>query len=379
MTIDIITIILCAALPVLTALAIAANPLWRRLRPTQSTSTTESEALPPLSVIMSVHDNGQELEHNLPALLSQDYPAGYEVIVVDESSHDDTGDVLKRLRLAHPNLYTTFIPESSHYLSRRKLGLTVGVKAAKNEWLVFTDADCKPASDQWLAALASHCTADKDLVLGHTAYDSYTSAYRRYDQTLNLHRSLRRARRTAYRYNGHALALRKSLFIEREGFIGNLKYLRGEFDFIVNEYAADGRTDIAIDPEARMEQDCPSKRAWLNDHLFYMETRRHLSRSISYRLPTIVDGTLLHLNYLLQVASIAAAAALGRWLELGVAAFCLVLLYTLRAVAARRAFTPLGESLPWGLVPLMELRSAWQWLALRIRYARADEYDFIRK
>lgn len=379
MTIDTITIILCTALLVLTALAIAANPLWRRLRPAPTLPTTGSEALPPLSVVMSVHDNGPELERNLPALLSQDYEAGYEVIVVDESSHDDTGDVLKRLRLSHPNLYTTFIPESSHYLSRRKLGLTVGVKAAKHEWLVFTDADCKPASDKWLAALASHCTADKDLVLGHTAYDSETSAYRRYDQLLNLHRSLRRARRTAYRYNGHALALRKGLFVEREGFIGNLKYLRGELDFLVNEYAAAGRTGIAIEPEARLVQNCPTKRVWLNDHLFYMETRRHLSRSFSYRLPILVDGTLLHASYILQVGAIAAAASLGRWVEMGVAAFCLVLLYLLRAVAACRAFKTLGERLPWGLVPLMELRSAWQWLALSIRHARADKYDFVRK
>lgn len=378
MLIDTLTIIVCVALPMLTALAIAANPLWLRPKSAQATPAND-EARPRLSVVMSVHDNAHELERNLPALLSQDYAAGYEVIVVDESSTDDTEDVLKRLKHSHPNLYTTFIPRSSHYLSRRKLGLTVGVKAAKGEWIVFTDADCKPRGDQWLAALASHCTEGKDLVLGYTSYADGTSAFRRFYQLLEQWRALRSARRTAYRYGGHALAMRRSLFVEGDGFREDLKYLRGEYDFLVNEYAAPHNTAIATEPEARLVQDEPSHTTWLNDHLFYMETRRHLNRSLSFRLPVIAGGTLLHLSYILQVATIAASATFGRWLELGVAAFCLAMLYTLRAVAACRAFKPMGERLPWWLIPLMELRMAWSWTGFFIRHARADKYDFIRK
>lgn len=379
MPIDTLTIILCVALPMLTALAIAANPLWRRPKPAQEHPTTESEPLPPLSVIMSVHDNAQELERNLPTLLSQDYPPGFDIIVVNESSTDGTEDVLKRLKLKHPNLYTTFIPRSSHYLSRRKLALTVGVKAAKTEWLIFTDADCKPLSDQWLKSMASHCTDGKDIVLGYTSYADGAPAYWRFDQLLCQWRTMRSAQRTAYRYGGHNLALRKSVFLQHEGFLGNLKYLRGEYDFMVNEYATDGRTGIAIEEEARMQQDRPSKRAWVNAHLFYMATRRNLSRSLAHRLPIAIGGTLLHAAYIAPVAVAAVSAWQGRWLELGVAVACLAVLHCLRAYAACRAFKPMGETLPWASVPMMELWAAWRFAGFSIKYARADQYDFIRK
>lgn len=379
MTIDTITLILCAALGLLTVLAIVANPLWRRPVPPKESDTTDSEALPPLSVVITVHDNAQELERNLPVLLSQDYAAGYEVIVVDESSHDDTADVLKRLRLAHPNLYTTFIPESSHYLSRRKLALTVGVKAAHHEWIVFTDADCRPDTDQWLTAMGSHCQSSCDMVMGYTRLSAESPARWRYDHLVNQWRCMGKARKTAYRYNGHSLALRKSVFIAHNGFLGNLKYLRGEYDFLVNEYAVSGRTDIALEPQAHVTQDVPSRRSWTNSHLFYMETRRHLMRSLAYRLPNILCHTLFHLTFVVLIAAIACVAVFSRWIELAVASVCLIVLYGVRSWTARRAFKPLGEHLPWVLLPLFELTMAWQWLAFRLRHARADKYDFIRK
>lgn len=375
MYIDTLTMVVCTALPLLAALAAAANQLWLRPRDAHG----ESGAMPPLSVIMSVHDNAPELERHLPALLTQDYAPGYEVIVVDESSTDGTEDTLKRLKLQHPNLYTTFIPSTSHYLSRRKLALTVGVKAARNEWLVFTDADCKPRGDQWLKALAAHCTEDNDIVLGYTTYEEGTPARWRFGQLLRQWRALRSARRTAYRHAGHNLALRKSVFLGHDGFLGNLKYLRGEYDFMVNEYATKGRTGIAIEAEAHIVQDRPTKRAWLNDRLYYMETRRHLSRSAAFRLPALLCALLLHTGYVAALATMGLAAATNRWLELGVAALSLLLLHTLRAVAARRALKPLGERLPWAAVPLMELWEAWGHLGLSLRHARADKYDFIRK
>ena len=69
---------------------------------------------------MAVHDNAQELERNLPAFLTQDYAPGYEIIIVDESSTDETEDVLKRFKHQHNNLYTTFIPDSFFLIVRKK-------------------------------------------------------------------------------------------------------------------------------------------------------------------------------------------------------------------------------------------------------------------
>ena len=90
------------------------------------------------SVIIAVFDNARELEENLPAFLTQTYEPGYEVIVVDESSTDNTEDVLKLFKNDYPHLYSTFLPKPNRRVVRRKQAFNVGVKASKNEWIIIT-------------------------------------------------------------------------------------------------------------------------------------------------------------------------------------------------------------------------------------------------
>ena len=82
---------------------------------------------------MTVYDHAHELEEHLPAFLTQEYEPGYEVIVVDESSTDETDDVLKLQKQSYPHLYTTFLPKPNRNITRLKLALTIGVKAAKKD------------------------------------------------------------------------------------------------------------------------------------------------------------------------------------------------------------------------------------------------------
>ena len=89
------------------------------------------------SVIMPVCDQAVELEQNLPAFLTQEYESGYEVIVVDENSTDNTEDVLKLLKQDYPHLYSTFLPKPHMQTLRRKNALNIGSKAAKNEWIII--------------------------------------------------------------------------------------------------------------------------------------------------------------------------------------------------------------------------------------------------
>lgn len=105
---------------------------------------------------MTVFDNGKDLEENLPAYLTQQYEPGYEVIVVDESSTDNTDDVLKLMKQQYPHLYTTFLPKPDIHLVRKRLALTIGVKAAKNEWIIFTDIKAFPKDNTWLQTISDN-------------------------------------------------------------------------------------------------------------------------------------------------------------------------------------------------------------------------------
>ena len=109
-----------------------------------------------ISLIIVVHDQAEVLSQNLPQFLSIAKETEAEVIVVDDMSTDTTSDVLKQLRGEYDNLYTTFLPQSVIINpSRMRLALTVGVKAARGEYIAIADINRPPISASWLADLAN--------------------------------------------------------------------------------------------------------------------------------------------------------------------------------------------------------------------------------
>ena len=120
------------------------------------------------SIIMTVYDQARELEENLPAFLQQEYgPGEYQVIVVDESSTDRTPDVLKLFKSEYPHLYSTFLPKPNRLIIRRKLAFHLGVKASKNEWIIFTKINRKPMATDILKAIADALDDTAEVTLGY--------------------------------------------------------------------------------------------------------------------------------------------------------------------------------------------------------------------
>ena len=145
------------------------NKLYIHNKETVYTTDVNAEN-PPLSVIIVAKDAADELQENLPFILEQDYPE-FEVIVIYDRSADDCDDTLKLLEDKYPNLYHTFIPDSARYISHKKLGITMGIKASRHEWLVFTEPNCRPQSNQWLKQMARNFTPATEIVLGYSNYE----------------------------------------------------------------------------------------------------------------------------------------------------------------------------------------------------------------
>jgi poly-beta-1,6-N-acetyl-D-glucosamine synthase len=125
--------------------------------------------LPPVSVIICAKNEYENLKNHLPFVLEQDYP-DFEVIVVDDCSLDDTQDILNQYSLKYPHLKHTRIHHNDKFRHSKKLALTIGIKAAKNEHLLFTDADCYPAGNQWIKHMASNFHAGKEIICGYGGY-----------------------------------------------------------------------------------------------------------------------------------------------------------------------------------------------------------------
>jgi hypothetical protein len=393
---DSITILLSAILLFLTLLSAVLNPFLRfKRRPdTSNEATAEDDAatdadakLPPLSIIIAPHDQAESLERNLPELLSQDYPSGYVVIVVRDVSDRNTDDVLKRVKEqyeAHADnrphdatLYVTSIQDSSRFMSRRKLAITLGIKAAKTEWVLLTEAFSRPASDQWLKQMARTIDDDCNLVVGYTAYDDNASAFMRFER---LYREAYLMREddnaTAYHTLSTCLMLRKSEFMEGDGYLGNLQFIHGEFDFIVNKYARPDSTRLQLSPDAWMTEETPSHKTWLNRHIFYQETRRHLSRSLSHRAFVLLDHLFLHLSFLSAAAAAVYSALTARWLLLAFALVMLIAGWVVRTSIGRRAMRCFGVRVgALSYVPF-ELSLAWRYAGYFVRHAMASKLEF---
>ena len=133
--------------------------------------TTEDQTRP-ISIVMTVHDQAELLEQNLPAFLTLPYEGQYEVIVVDNMSTDDTPDVLKRMKAEYPRLYSTFLPSSVIVNpSRKRLALSVGAKAAHHDYIVLADIHRTPINADWLTGLAD---GEASLVFCNRKRDSVT-------------------------------------------------------------------------------------------------------------------------------------------------------------------------------------------------------------
>lgn len=336
----------------------------------------KNTSLPPISIVMAAHDNVRELEQHLPQLMEQDYPAGYEVIVVVSKGDDGTDDLLETMLRRYPNLYTTFVPDSSRYMSRKKLAVTLGVKAAKNEWILLTEPECSPVSSNWLQFMAGHCSESVDMVMGYSNYSDETSAYKRYERAMFQHRLLNETSRIAYRSEGQNLLFRKNMFLNGRGYDGNAQFVCGEYDFIVNKYADYGNTAAEQSPEAWLIEDVPTSKKWSNRHLFYMCTRKNLRRSFRHRLPFNVLQTLKHLWYLLLFGAIVVTGLMQQWIFFGIASVALVATFIIHALVCKKLADTYSLGIPAFKALVFDLSYIWRALFYKIKYMKADKYDF---
>ena len=245
---------LAAAVQLIFYLAYYMHPL-RHMRAEQEGRVHRSDARPPVSVIVYANNESESLRRNLDAFLTQEYPE-FEVIVVNDGSSDESEQVLSDFQERYANLYHTFVAEGARNLSRRKLALTLGIKAAKHDVVLLTNANCHPASPRWIETVARNFTDKTQLVVGHTRFERQSGPGQRFIAFDLLLRSLRiygyTLSHTPYVADGSNLAYRKSLFFENKGFAKYMHLHIGDDDLFVNQVATRRNTKLELAPESHM-------------------------------------------------------------------------------------------------------------------------------
>ena len=375
MEITTITLTISSVVLLLAAVSPMVSPLFRLPKKDEEDSACIGESKDkPISVVIISHDNAPELEKHLPAFLSQKYNADYQVIVVADKSDSD---VIKRFS-NDPHLYATFMPLSSRYISRKKLAITLGIKAAKYPWVIITDAWCTPESDEWLRSFASHINDSSDVVLGYSNYEEDAPSHFHYENIIDASQNLRLAQKNhAYASASRLVAIKKENFLAQDGFLGNLKYMRGEYDFLVNKFGRNGNTATAFTPSAFLSEDTPFSKRWSENHLFAINTGRHLDGHWLATMIRQIDFGMMNITNLAIIAAITYGALKEDWITLGAGILALIIEYVGISLVAKRAFKRFQCLVNPFLTPLMAFYQPLRNFGWRLRYYLANKNDFI--
>jgi glycosyltransferase involved in cell wall biosynthesis len=262
-------------------------------------------------VVICAKNEEENLRQFLPRVLEQDYP-NFEVVVVNDSSTDHTEDLLSEMSVRYKHLRYTSIPVNEKFAHGKKLALTIGLKAAKHDHVVLTDADCYPVSDQWLQMMASNLTGEKQIVLGYGGYEQGRGLLNliiRYETVFTAIQYFSRAiKGRPYMGVGRNLAYEKALFFKNKGFAGHYHLASGDDDLFVNQHANERNTAVVVSKEGHTRS-IPEKtvRGWIQ------QKQRHLSAGTHYRGGTRFRLAIDYLTRMMVYATVVILCVVSPW------------------------------------------------------------------
>lgn len=256
----------------------------RRREGIQPASTNPS--LPSVSVVLCARNEAVNLRNNLPSLSAQEY-ADWELVLVDDGSTDGSSTWLQEwaeeqnaLRPKR-NIRIICLPDQEKTRPGKRVALDRGIRASKGDWILLTDADCRPDSPHWISQMMAQVERDTDFILGYGGYAEYPGWLNRIIQFETLHTLLQYTSWALagmpYMGVGRNLAYRRSVYVEGGGLTEHL-WPSGDDDLFVNALARTGRVALCLDPSGWTQSEPP--RSWKE---WVKQKRRHLSTGVFYR------------------------------------------------------------------------------------------------
>lgn len=237
----------------------------------------------PVSVIICARDEAANLAKNLPGSLVQKYPTTHEIIVVNDNSFDDTKYVLEELKKQFKQLQIIELKQEAKLIPGKKFPLSVGIKSARHEILLLTDADCVPASENWIFSMQQAYDDNIEIVLGYGAYHKLKGTFNKVVRWETFHTALQYLSYTLaglpYMGVGRNLSYKKKLFYQHKGFSAHNKIPSGDDDLFINMTATRKNTRINIDKDSFTLSD-PAKTfsQWIRQKNRHYTTSKHYKK-----------------------------------------------------------------------------------------------------
>lgn len=236
----------------------------------------------PISVIVCAKNEEENVKNFIPLLAEQDYPQ-FEIVLIDDASSDGTLDVLEEYEKKYSNIKLVKVENNEAFWGNKKFALTLGIKAAKYEYLLFTDADCYPVSKDWITKMSSQFTQQKNIVLGYGAYEKIAGTFLnkliRFETLLAATQMFSWAKiGKPYTGVGRNMAYKREEFFKVRGFMDHMKIRSGDDDLFINQAANGNNTAICFAQDSfTYSKPKTTFKEW------FTQKRRHVSTAGHYK------------------------------------------------------------------------------------------------
>ncbi len=248
----------------------------------QKTAKKENAVILPISIIVCAKNEATNLEKLIPLLQKQKL-SKFELVIINDASTDTTLDVIEKFQEKDARIKIVNVENNEAFWGNKKYALTLGIKAAKYEHLLFTDADCVPNSENWVQEMASQFSETKTIVLGYGKYRSkkysFVNLLVRYETLLTAVQYFSYAKLgSPYMAVGRNLAYTKSEFFKVKGFINHMNIRSGDDDLFIKDAGTKINTTFSVDSDSFTISEAPK-----NFNEWFRQKRRHISTASHYK------------------------------------------------------------------------------------------------
>jgi len=303
----------------------------------------------PVSVLICAKNEAENLLENIPLILAQEYPS-FELILINDASSDNTLEIMEQFANSDTRIKLVNVKNNEAFWGNKKYALTLGIKKANNKRMLFTDADCKPASNQWLREMSAFLDVDIHIVLGYGAYQKQKGILNsliRFETLLTATQYFAYAKAgIPYMGVGRNLAYTSKLYYDNNGFMSHIQLPSGDDDLFINETATNQNTAICYSESSfTISKPKTSFKSWIH------QKRRHITTAKLYKPKHKFLLGLYYIANLLFWILLPICFALVSWkITLAIVAIRILLQYVVLGKAAQKLkennlipFTPLLE------------------------------------
>ena len=235
----------------------------------------------PLSLVVYTKNQALNLKDNIPLWLEQEYP-DFEIILINDASFDDSLNVMELFEENNENIKIVNVENNETFWGSKKYALTLGIKKASHQRMIFTGADCKPASNKWLNEMGAHFSSKKQIVLGYGSYfkkKGLLNKLIRFDTLLTAIQYFSFALvGIPYMGIGRNLAYSSNVYYDNGGFVSHMEIQPGDDDLFINQVATKTNTAICFTKNSFTYS--KSKSTWKE---WISQKKKHLTTAKLYR------------------------------------------------------------------------------------------------